>query len=387
VSRPLEGVRVLDLSRLLPGPFASMVLADLGASVDKLEDPRAGDYARVSPPIIDGEGALFQHLNRGKRAITLDLKEPQGPSTFLRLIRHYDVLIESFRPGVMSRLGVGYEDLKAVNPALIYCAITGYGQTGELASRAGHDAGYLARAGVLSMTGPADGAPALSGALMADIGGGSLYGVIGILAALRQRDASGEGQMVDIAMCEGAAQLGIFNHTASLGEGYRGAGQDLLSGGIAPYQNYSTSDGRAVSLAALEPKFWMTFCSAVGLPADLEALHPGPHQVEWKRRVAEIIARRTIAEWIEFAKAHDCCLEPILTPEETRHSPPHTDRGSWMKVSTHRGGQMHQLRCPLGGPEQPSPAPARGAHTDEILQEAGLDASEIDALRTSNTVA
>ena len=236
------------------------------------------------------------------------------------------------------------------------------------------------------MTGPSTGAPLLSGALMADIAGGSLYGVIGILAALRQRDRTGEGQMLDIAMCEGAAQLGIFNHTASLGGAYAGAGEDLLSGGIAPYHNYETKDGRAVSLAALEPKFWMTFCSATGLVPDLEALHPGPHQTEWKRKVSEIIASKTLQEWILFSTEYDCCLEPILTPEETRRHAPHTDRGTWLDVATHQGGTMPQLRCPLGGPETPSPAPPRGGHTDEILIEAGFEQSEVESLRSEGAV-
>lgn len=386
MSRPLQGVRVLDLTRLLPGPFATMVLSDLGAEVDKLEDARAGDYSRVSPPIVDGEGALFQQLNRGKRSLVFDLKGPNATDAFLRLVGRYDVLVESFRPGVMDRLGVGYERLHAAHPKLIFCAITGYGQTGPLAKRAGHDLNFLARSGILAMTGPDGAAPQVPGALMADVAGGALFGVIGILSALRERDQTGEGRLVDISMAEGAISLGAYAYSLLRGDDYQGQGRDLLSGGIAPYNTYLTKDGRAVALAALEPKFWASFCAGVGLDFNLEALLPGPHQSEYKRKIAEIIEGRTLDEWSAFAAEHDCCLEPVLTPREVEQDPHFASRNIFSDVPTHAGGVTRQFNTPLGAPEAPRAAPQRGGHSDQILSEAGFSDNEIEALRAHGVV-
>ncbi|HEX4620151.1 MAG TPA: CaiB/BaiF CoA-transferase family protein, partial [Myxococcaceae bacterium] len=201
---PLSDLKVLDLSRLLPGPYATLVLADLGAQVDKVEDPLGGDPVRLMPPHWGEESALFAALHRNKRSLVLDFKRPECVSALKRLSRRYDVLVESFRPGVMERLGLSYAALAAENPRLIYCSITGFGQTGPDRLRAGHDVGYIARAGVLGHGGPRDGAPAMPGVQIADIGGGSLFGLIGILAALHERDRTGRGRAVDISMTEGA---------------------------------------------------------------------------------------------------------------------------------------------------------------------------------------
>jgi crotonobetainyl-CoA:carnitine CoA-transferase CaiB-like acyl-CoA transferase len=363
-----------------------MVLSDLGAEVDKVEDPGAGDYARVSPPIVDGEGALFQQLNRGKRSLVFDLKAPTARDAFLKLIRRYDVLVESFRPGVMERLGVGYETLRAAHPGLIFCAISGYGQTGPLAKRAGHDLNYLARAGILAMTGPDEGPPEPPGALMADVAGGALFGVIGVLSALRARDQSGEGRLVDIAMTEGAISLGAFGYSLLRGGEYQGSGGDLLSGGIAPYNTYRTQDGRAVALAALEPKFWSSFCAGVGLDVDFQALVPGEHQAEWKRRVAEIFESRTLEDWTAFAAEHDCCLEPILTPAEVETDAHFASRGVFTDVPTYQGGMTRQFNTPAGAPDSPRAAPERGADGVEILSDAGFSPDEIVALRDQGVV-
>jgi alpha-methylacyl-CoA racemase len=293
MSRPLEGVRVLDLTRLLPGPLATLALADLGARVDKLEDPGPGDYLRHMPPQRDGTNGAFLALNRDKRAGVLDLKNPSGAAAFLRLIRAYDVVIESFRPGVLARLGLGYDALRAANPRLIVCAITGYGQDGPLVDRAGHDINYLARAGVLGVTGPADAPPALSGAQVADVAGGSLWAVSAILAALFARERTGEGRVLDVSMCEGAMPLAAFAFGSVLAEGKGPArGEHFLDGGIAPYNTYRTRDGKHVSLGALEPKFWTKFCRAVGLEASMDDLAPGPHQPALRANVAAIFAEK-----------------------------------------------------------------------------------------------
>jgi len=377
-ARPLAGVRVLDLSRLLPGPFATLVLADLGAQVDKIEDPAGGDYLRMMPPLDDGMCSVFRMLNRGKRSAILDLKKPAGRDAFLRLVPRYDVLVESFRPGVLQRLGLGYEVLAEANPGLVYCAISGYGQTGPLSGRAGHDLNYLARAGVLGLTGPEGNAPQVPGVQLADIGGGGLFALVGILSALEARHRTGRGRMVDVSMCEGALTFAAFGIGAWLGGQRDPRGGAVLMGGIAPYNTYATKDGRAVSLGALEPKFWFAFCQGVGLEPGMDALMPGPHQAEWKARVADKIAERTRDEWESFAAAHDCCLEPVLDPDEVVADPQHTFRKMFVGAA---GAAAPQIRTPLAPPARGARAPAQGEHTVAVLEEAGFRETEIAALR------
>jgi alpha-methylacyl-CoA racemase len=383
MSRPLEGVRVLDLTRLLPGPLATLALADLGARVDKLEDPGPGDYLRHMPPQRDGTNGAFLALNRDKRAGVLDLKNPSGAAAFLRLIRAYDVVIESFRPGVLARLGLGYDALRAANPRLIVCAITGYGQDGPLVDRAGHDINYLARAGVLGVTGPADAPPALSGAQVADVAGGSLWAVSAILAALFARERTGEGRVLDVSMCEGAMPLAAFAFGSVLAEGKGPArGEHFLDGGIAPYNTYRTRDGKHVSLGALEPKFWTKFCRAVGLEASMDDLAPGPHQPALRANVAAIFAEKTRDEWAAIGAANDCCLEPVLLPEELSSDPQHRARGLFFE---HGGAEY--FRTPLADRAAPAHAArAQGADTDGILSDAGFSADEIAALRASGAL-
>lgn len=387
--RPLEGVRVLDLTRLLPGPFASLVLADLGAVVDKLEDPFPGDYLRQMPPSVDGQGAAWQALNRDKRSLVIDLKSPEGAETLRRIIPRYDVLLEGFRPGVLDRLGVGHAALRALHPGLVVCAISGYGQDGPLAKRAGHDINYLARAGVLGVTGPADQPPAVSGAQMADVAGGALWAVVAILAALHERSRTGVGCVADIAMSEGAVPLATFA-LASLfaGERPRPRGDNVLDGGIAAYATYLTADGQAVALGALEPKFWTAFANAVGLDPTLDALVPGSHQPALKASVAAVIAGRTRAEWEAFSRTHDCCLEPVLEPHELPGDAQHQHRGVFFETAGFGGEPMLAFRTPVGaGADQPhTPPRAAGADTREVLREAGIDDARIEALAASGAI-
>jgi len=387
--RPLEGVRVLDLTRLLPGPFASLVLADLGAVVDKLEDPFPGDYLRQMPPSVDGQGAAWQALNRDKRSLVIDLKSPEGAETLRRIIPRYDVLLEGFRPGVLDRLGVGHAALRALHPGLIVCAISGYGQDGPLAKRAGHDINYLARAGVLGVTGPADQPPAVSGAQMADVAGGALWAVVAILAALHERSRTGVGCVADIAMSEGAVPLATFA-LASLfaGERPRPRGDNVLDGGIAAYATYLTADGQAVALGALEPKFWTAFANAVGLDPTLDALVPGSHQPALKASVAAVIAGRTRAEWEAFSRTHDCCLEPVLEPHELPGDAQHQHRGVFFETAGFGGEPMLAFRTPVGAGADQSHTPPRaaGADTREVLREAGIDDARIEALAASGAI-
>jgi alpha-methylacyl-CoA racemase len=377
--RPLQGIRVLDLSRLLPGPFATLVLADLGATVDKVEDAGGGDYLRHMPPQIAGESAAFQMLNRGKRSLVLDLKKPEGRAAMKRLVQGYDVLFDQFRPGVLARLGLGCEELRAANPRLVVCSLTGYGQKGEHAQRAGHDLNYLARAGVLGAQGPAGAAPAVPGFQLADFSGG-MWSVIAILAALEERRRTGEGRVLDVAMTDGVLGFATTALAAALAGQAGARGEEVLTGGIAPYNTYTSKDGHPIALAALEPKFWAAFCAGAGLEADMTALFPGPHQAAVKQRVAEVFAARTREEWARFGAEHDCCVEPVVAPSEIAADPHIASRDLLFQLPTPRG-DVPQFRTPVTPPGAAfTPPPRAGEHTRAILREAGLSDAEVDAL-------
>ena len=375
---PLANVRVLDLSRLLPGPFATLALADLGAQVDKLEDLEGGDYLRHMPPPHGAESAMFAALNRNKRSLALDLKHADGKSTFLSMLPHYDVLIEQFRPGVMDRLGIGYATLHERNPRLIICSLTGYGQTGPLRNAAGHDLNYLARSGVLGLQGPTGVAPQVPAFQVADIGG-ALWSAFGIVTALYERTITHKGKIIDISMLEanmGFAALAFGNVLA----GHPPArGDDTLSGGLSVYGAYRAKDG-FVTIAALEPKFWLRFAAAVGIEADLSALLPGPHQVALRAQLATLFAARTRAEWEAFARQHDCCVEPVLESDELQRDRQLVARQAFTTVAT-KAGPLTQLNTPLTPRDRThSEAPRKGEHTRTILREAGVSDQAIEAL-------
>ena len=321
---PLDGLRVLDLSRLGPGAFCTMLLADFGADVVKVEDTGDGDYARWMGPTYDGiepsaASAIFQSLNRGKRSIRIDLKDARGIEAFVALAREADVVLDGFRPGTMTRLGVGYERLVALNPRLIYCALTGYGQDGPAAQRAGHDLNYIALAGALELTGELDGPPITPAVQIADLAGGALMAVIGILLAQAERARSGLGQFVDAAMYDGTLSLMVAHTAEYFATGKLSErGTAMLGGGRACYQPYLCKDGW-VTLGAIEPKFWTAFCAGVGRP-DLVAHHDAATD-SWAHGQLELIfQRRTRAEWKAFADAHECCVEPVLRIDEALDS-------------------------------------------------------------------
>ncbi len=382
----LDDIRVLDLSRLLPGPFASLVLADLGARVDKVEDLEGGDYLRHMPPMQETSSvptsAMFLALNRNKRSMCMDLKKPEGRAALLELVSRYDVLLEQFRPGVLDRLGLSHASLLALNPRLIVCALTGYGQSGPLERRAGHDINYLARAGVLGFQGPAGAPPQPPGFQLADVSGG-LYAAIAIMAALAERQKTGVGKIVDISMVEASmgfaiAQLG----STVLGGAPATRGEEPLTGGIAAYGTYATKDARFMALGALEPKFWLAFATGVGLPADMSGIVPGPHQAELRAKIAEIFSSRTRAEWETFAAARDCCLEPVLLPHELMSDPHLVARRAFFQI-----GSLPQLALPITDRDAAHTAPpAQGEHTDVILREAGFDDARILALRAAQAI-
>ena len=386
---PLHGVRVLDLSRLLPGPYATLVLADLGADVVKVEDPSGGDYLRWMPPMAGEQSGWFHALNRNKRSLALDLRRPEGPATLLRLARRFDVVLESFRPGVMERLGVGYEALSRENAGLVFCSISGYGQDGPYRDRAGHDIDYVALAGVLALNGPPE-RPVPLGVQVADVAGGSWPAVAGILAALLGRTATGKGAWVDVAMAEGALAMMALQQGAAAAEGRalrRGAEQ--LNGGSACYGVYRAKDGGFVALGALEPRFFRTFCEAVGRPeladAQFDRDGAGP-----RAEVEAIFATRTRQEWGAFAARHDVCVMPVLEGDEPRRDPQLVHRGSFVEVPTPwEGRAMPGLASPvrIRGLDAPlRAAPRIGADSDAVLAESGFDAGEVAALRASGVL-
>jgi crotonobetainyl-CoA:carnitine CoA-transferase CaiB-like acyl-CoA transferase len=297
----------------------------------------------------------------------------------------YDVLYEQFRPGVLARLGLDPAELVREQPRLVVCSLSGYGQTGPLAARAGHDVNYLARAGLLGAQGPSGGAPALPGFQLADISGG-LWSVIAILGALRERDATGRGAHLDIAMSEGTIPFATMSLAAALAGGQVARGDEVLTGGIAPYGIYATRDGRAVSLAALEPKFWMAFAAHVGHAPGLDDLVPGPHQEALQQKLRALFAERTLDDWIAWSREKDCLLEPVLTPEEAIADPHLAAREVFFELASPRGS-TRQIRTPVTPRDCAfSPAPAPGEHTRRILAEAGLPSDEIDALFAAKVV-
>jgi alpha-methylacyl-CoA racemase len=386
---PLAGIRVLDLSRLLPGPFATLVLADLGADVVKVEDPAGGDYMRWMPPLAGEQSGYFHALNRNKRSIALDLRRPGGAEALRRLAARADVLVESFRPGVMDRLGVGWEALSRENARLVLCSISGYGQTGPYRLRAGHDLDYVALTGVLALNGPAA-APLPLAVQVADVAGGSWPAVAGILAALVRRSASGQGAHVDVAMAEGAlAMLALQRGAADARAEPLRRGREMLNGGWACYGVYRTRDGRHVALGTLEPKFFQAFCAAVGRP-DLAARQYDEGGQGIRGDLEAVFADRTWEEWGAFAAAHDVCVMPVLEGDEPRRDPQLAGRGNFVEIDTPwEGRPMRSLASPvrISGAEPPRhPAPALGADTDRVLAESGFGEAEIAALRAAGTL-
>jgi alpha-methylacyl-CoA racemase len=323
--QPLSGLVVLDFTTLLPGPLASLMLAEAGAEVLKIERP-GGEDARHFPPLIDGESAIFGMLNRGKKGLTLDLKSDADRVRLKPLLGRADILLEQFRPGVMARLGLGYDDVRAINPRLIYCSISGYGQGGPRAGEAGHDINYIGNTGLLDLQpGPAS-APVVPPMLAADIAGGSFPAVINILLALRARDQTGHGCHIDIAMSDamftfGWAALAIGAATGKFPK----PGEMWLVGGSPRYQLYPTKDGKLVACGALEPKFWVAFTKAIGLP---EQFADDLHDPKATRAaVAILIGARSADEWRPIFAAADCCTTIVVPLEQAMRDPHFVERG------------------------------------------------------------
>ncbi|WP_394841508.1 CoA transferase [Pendulispora brunnea] len=387
--RPLEGIRILDLGRLIPGPYATMVLGDLGATVDKVEEID-GDPIRQWYPRRGNESALFLALNRNKRSICLDLKKEEGRVAFRALARRADVLFDPFRPGVLDRLGLGHASLREGNPRLVVCAFSSFGQDGPLAQRTAHELAYLARAGLLGdPTGSV--APEIPYCSLAGIGG-AIWCVVGILAALAERARTGVGRIVDISITEAAMGFTTPSLGALLADDESGKhGLDVSGGTCAPYQIYTTKDGRHIALSAPERKSWMAFCESVGLPGDLSALEPGPHQEALRNRLDTLFASRTFEEWRAFCANADCCLEPIAFPRELPDDPQHRARHFFFELPS-PWGPLLQFATPVtdrGAAHSFShtPPPRAGEHTEMILREAGFSPDQIATMRAQRIIA
>ena len=353
---PLTSLKVLDFSTLLPGPYATMLLADMGADVVRVEAPDRVDLTRVMPPHDAGVSTAHGFLNRGKKSLGLNLKEQGSREKVLELVKDYDVVVEQFRPGVMDRLGIGYETLKSVNPRLIYCSITGYGQTGPYKDRAGHDINYLSLAGVSSHCGRADSGPPPMGIQIADVAGGSHHAVMGILAAVIHRQQTGEGQFVDISMTDAAFALNAMAGAACLAGGQEQKPERALLNGGSFYDYYQTRDGRWLSVGSLEPQFASRLFHTLGISEVTSlAMSQNPeHQQHLKAVLKEKIAEKPLAEWQDIFADEDACVEPVLTISEAAEHPQLKARDMVIGVDRGDGTQQPQIGFPIKFEKTPS---------------------------------
>ncbi|MBE0689765.1 MAG: CoA transferase, partial [Anaerolineae bacterium] len=357
---PLEGVRILDLTRLLPGGMATLMLADLGADAIKIESPDGGDYARWMPPLVDGMGALFRLLNRNKRSAILNLKDTRGQSAFHRLAQNADVVVESFRPGVLSRLKCDAATLRSINPRLIICSLSGWGQTGPYAELPGHDLNYVGLAGLLGTMLE----PQPLGGQVADIGG-AYCAVAAILAALLQRARTNEGSSIDLSLFESALPFMSIQWIEML---YSGG--NTLTGHYACYSVYRSADNQPCALAALETKFWRNFCAAVDRPDLLPYHMESEKQPYLIQELHQIFAQKTRAAWLKQRASAECCFTAIVSPANVADDPQVKARAAMGHDSNDQPWIASPLR--LGLERVPmTPPPAYGEHTREVLAEAG----------------
>jgi crotonobetainyl-CoA:carnitine CoA-transferase CaiB-like acyl-CoA transferase len=381
MKQALEGIRVLDLSRLLPGPYCTMMLGDLGAEVIKIEEVTSGDPTRHSPPKVGSQGAAFRQVNRNKKSIAIDLKNPQGRDIFLKLCESADIVMEQFRPGVVDRLGIGYQTVSEINPRIVYCALTGFGQDGPHRDRSGHDLNYLALSGVLGLTTDDNRKPAMSGIQVADLAGGMVAG-FAMLAALLAREKTGRGQYVDVSMFDVMiSMLPIAASHQFVGKRYEVGDRFVLSGAYPFYSVYETSDGKWMTLGALEPKFWANFCTAVGR-TDLIAgqFSEGDERAALFEEVTEIFKAKTREEWVELMRAADCCCEPVLSLGEAFDHQQAKARQMVLDVQTATDGVIKQLGFAYKMSDTPprinTLSPELGEDTKDLLAEIGITEDE-----------
>jgi len=387
----LAGIRVLDLSRMLPGPFASMMLGDLGAEVIKVEEPTVGDPTRRSPPVLDKQSATFLQVNRNKKSIALDLKQAEARDIFLSLAETSDVILEQFRPGVVSRLGIGYDVVKQVNPRMVYCGLTGFGQSGPHRDRSGHDMNYLALAGVLGLTCDERGKPVIPGVQVADLAGG-MVAAFAILAALMARQHTGVGQYVDVSMFDVMlAMLAVPAAHHFAGKTIAVGGKYALTGAYPFYNVYETCDGKYMTLGALEPKFWANFCKTVEREELIaRQFDDGERREQLFTAVRAIFKARTQSQWVEVMRDADCCCEPVLSMAEAFAHEQTVAREMVSNLTGLAGVRFMHLEPPYKLSDTPPQTdvgpPALGEHTDELLEAIGIDAQARERLRQAGAI-
>ncbi|MFH1351415.1 MAG: CaiB/BaiF CoA-transferase family protein [Pseudomonadota bacterium] len=390
--QPLEGIKILDCTRLLPYEYCTMLLGDLGAEVLKIEEPKIGDYGRWADGSRSYESVAFLMANRNKKSMKLNLKHETGKEIFKKLAATYDVIIESFRPGVMDRLGLGYKEIQVINPAIIYCSTTGYGQTGPYRDRPGHDINYLSISGILAWTGEYTGRPVLPGTLFGDMAGGGVFPALTIIAALLGRERNGKGQYIDTCQTEVLTTFNLINFAEVLAQkkGQRARPANLRGKALC-YNTYKTSDGRFVAFGSVEPKFWRSFCKAVNredwIPNHLLPYEEGSEATE---ELKKLFASKTQTEWVEILEGVDTCFTPILTPEEALENPQLKEREIITTMDDPQRGETVQVGFPAkfsdGLNYKRSPSPFFGEHTKEVLTNLGYTSAQIKALQDDGVV-
>ena len=388
----LSGVKVLDLTRLLPGPYCTLLMADYGADVIKIEEPGNGDYIRWRTPAVEGIGARHLTVNRNKKSVALNLKTAQGQQIFKQLAAEADVIIESFRPGVMQRLGLGYEDIVQVNERIVYCSLTGYGQTGPYRHLPGHDINYIGYSGILGLIGEKNGKPVVPGVQIADIGGGSLMALAGICMALFHRDRTGEGQYIDVSMMDGAitwlyAAMSDYFVSGKVPE----RGETRLDGQFAFYNVYETKDGKYMTVGATELKFWKRLCELIG-KEEWIALHEGPANVQeqLKQDLAKLFKMHDQQHWSNLLAQEETCVGPVYEIEDMFSDPHIAERDMFQEMQHPVAGTIQQIGFPIIFSETPGEiathAPGLGEHTEDILTQLGYDQTELEQLRAAGVI-
>jgi len=389
---PLEGMQVLDLSQMLPGGLCTQILADLGAEVIKIENPRGGDGFRSVPPLIGANGSFFHILNRNKKSITLNIKKPEGREIFLRMAARADVIIENARPGAMKKMFLAYEDIQSLNPKMIYCSLTGFGQTGPYRERPAHDINILAISGILDLLGEKGRPPIVPAIMISGAGGGGINAALGIMSALLRRERTGKGQYLDVSILDGLSPflaLMMSEYLARKEAPVRG--ESRLGGGHACYNIYETIDGKSLAIGCLEKKFWEELCRCLkrkDLIEDLMA--PLPRQTEMIQELRVIFLQKTRDEWMILLGQYDICFSPVNSLAEAMEDPQIRHRGLWFQTIHPADGDIPQQAFPIkfsqDQPELRIPPPLLGEHTQVILKTLGYDETTIDCLRTNGVV-
>ena len=392
----LRGLKILDFSTLLPGPYATLMLGDMGASIIKISSPDKADIVADYPPYIEGTklSANQAWLGRNKRNLFLNLKTKQGIEIVKKLIMEYDIIVEQFRPGVMERLGLGYEDLKKINPKIIYCSLTGYGQTGPMKNNAGHDINYLARSGNMNYSGKEKIGPVLTNMQIADIGVGSLHSVIGILTAVYNRMMTGKGQHIDISMADGLIPFNAMEGAGFLVNGKEPEREKTRLNGGSAYDFYETKDHRYLSVGSLEPKFWKNFCECIELPELIEQTVMPQDINSLKEKIRKRILEKDLKEWNEIFKGKDVCVEPVLTMKEALLEDEHIKARKLIvdvKVAGEENKTIKQMATPIKfsetSIEYKETGYPLGYHTEEILKELGYSLEDINQLKEDKVTA